>query len=56
MANTVLHEQGWPHDAIERQLVHAERDKLSAAYNYGDHLEKRTEMMQHWADYLELLK
>jgi integrase len=53
MASTLLHEQGWPHDAIERQLAHAERNAVSAAYNYAEHLPKRREMMQHWADYLD---
>jgi integrase len=56
MASTLLHEQGWPHEAIERQLAHAERNKVSAAYNYAEHLPKRREMMQHWADYLDELK
>lgn len=52
MASTILHEQGWPHEAIERQLAHAERNAVSAAYNYAEHLPKRREMMQHWSDYL----
>lgn len=56
MASTLLHEQGWPHDAIERQLAHAERNKVVAAYNYAEHLEKRVQMMQHWSDYLESLE
>jgi integrase len=56
MASTILHEQGWPHDAIERQLAHADRNKVSAAYNYADYLPKRKEMMQKWADYLDELK
>jgi integrase len=56
MASTILHEQGWPHEAIERQLAHAERNKVSAAYNYAQHLEKRREIMQNWADYLDALK
>jgi integrase len=56
MASTILHEQGWPHEAIERQLAHAERNAVSAAYNYAEHLPKRREMMQAWADYLEALK
>jgi integrase len=56
MASTILHEQGWPHEAIERQLAHAERNKVSAAYNYAEHLPKRREMMQAWADYLDELK
>jgi hypothetical protein len=51
-----LHEQGWLHDAIERQLAHSERNKVSAAYNYAEHLPKRKEMMQHWADYLDALR
>lgn len=37
MASTCLHEMGWPHDAIERQLAHAERNKVSAAYNYTEY-------------------
>lgn len=56
MASTLLHEQGWPHEAIERQLAHAERNKVSAAYNYAEHLPKRREMMQSWANYLDELK
>ena len=56
MASTILHEQGWPHEAIERQLAHAERNKVSAAYNYAEHLPKRREMMQSWADYLDGLR
>lgn len=56
MASTILHEQGWPHEVIERQLAHADRNKVSAAYNYAEHLPKRREMMQHWADYLDELK
>lgn len=56
MASTLLHEQGWPHEAIERQLAHAERNSVSAAYNYAQHLPKRKQMMQAWADYLDGLK
>jgi integrase len=56
MASTLLHEHGWPHEAIERQLAHAERNKVSASYNFAEHLPKRREMMQWWADYLEGLK
>ncbi len=55
MASTLLHEHGWPHEAIERQLAHAERNKVVAAYNYAEHLPKRREMMIWWADYLDEL-
>ncbi len=56
MASTLLNEQGWNRDAIERQLAHGERDAVRAAYNYAQHLPVRREMMQAWADYLDLLK
>ena len=56
MASTLLHEQGWNHQAIERQLAHAERNAVSAAYNFAEHLPERRKMMQAWADYLDGLK
>jgi integrase len=56
MASTLLNEQGWNRDAIERQLAHAERDSVRAAYNYAEHLPERRKMMQAWADYLDGLK
>ncbi len=56
MASTLLHEQGWNHQVIERQLAHAERNAVSAAYNFAEHLPERRRMMQAWADYLDGLK
>jgi integrase len=56
MASTLLHEHGWSHHAIERQLAHAERNAVSAAYNFAEHLPERRKMMQAWADYLDALK
>ena len=56
MASTLLNEQGWNADAIERQLAHGERDAVRAAYNYAEHLPERRRMMQAWADYLDQLK
>lgn len=53
MASTLLNEQGWHRDAIERQLAHAERDTVRAAYNYAEHLPERRRMMQAWADFLD---
>jgi integrase len=55
MASTLLNEQGWHRDAIERQLAHGERDNMRAAYNYAEHLPERRKMMQAWADYLDRL-
>ncbi|MGQ3890723.1 tyrosine-type recombinase/integrase [Legionella sp. CNM-4043-24] len=56
MASTLLNENGWNRDAIERQLAHAERNNIRAAYNYAEYLPERRTMMQWWADYLEKLQ
>ena len=56
MASTLLNEQGWHRDAIERQLAHAERNNVRAAYNFAEHLPERRKMMLAWADYLDSLK
>jgi integrase len=55
-ASTLLNEQGWSRDAIERQLAHGERDAVRAAYNYAEHLPERRRMMQAWSDYLDTLR
>lgn len=56
VASTLLHEQGWPHEHIELQLAHQERDDTSAAYNHALYLEPRARMMQAWADHLDALR
>lgn len=56
MASTILNEQGWNWDAVERQLSHAESNAVRAAYNHADYLEERRRMMQAWADYLDGIK
>ena len=56
MASTLLNEQGWHPDAIERQLSHCEENDIRAAYNYAEYLPQRREMMQAWADYLDALR
>lgn len=52
-ASTILNEQGFRPDVIERQL--AERNKVRAAYNHAQYLPKRRQMMRHWAGYLDTL-
>ncbi len=56
MASTLLHELGFPHAVIERQLAHGERNKVAAAYNFAEHLPERRKMMAQWADYLDKLR
>jgi integrase len=55
-ASTLLHEQGFNSDYIERQLAHTERNKVKGAYNHAEHLTQRRDMMNKWADYLDSLK
>ena len=52
MASTLLHENGFNHGWIERQLAHSERDRVSAAYNHSEFLKDRRNMVQWWADFL----
>jgi integrase len=56
MASTLLNEKGYNSDWIERQLAHAERSSVRAAYNYAQYLPERRKMMQEYADYLVELK
>lgn len=57
MAATRLNEMGWTPDAIERQLAHAESNKVRAAYTHAaQYLDERKRMMQAWADYLDGLR
>lgn len=55
MASTILHEQQWPHEHIELQLAHMERNEVSAAYNFAQYLPARAKMMQAWADHLDAI-
>ncbi|MCI4567561.1 integrase arm-type DNA-binding domain-containing protein [Lysobacter sp. CFH 32150] len=56
MASTRLNEMGWAPDVIERQLAHAERNKVRAAYNRAQYMAERVKMMAAWADYLDNLR
>ncbi len=54
-ASTILNEQGFKPDVIERQLAHTERNRVRAAYNRAEYLHERRAMMQSWADYVDAL-
>lgn len=51
-ASTILNEEGFNPDAIERQLSHIETNKVRAAYNRAEYMEERKKMMQWWAGFL----
>lgn len=53
-ASSILNENGFNPDAIERQLSHMERNSVRAAYiHHARFMEERVNMMQWWADYLD---
>jgi len=54
-ASTYLNESGYNPDAIERQLSHAERNQVRAAYNRSEYLEERTRLLRDWSAFLESL-
>jgi integrase len=56
IASTILNENGFRSDVIERQLSHAERDKVRASYNHAQYLKERREMMQWWANFIDTQK
>lgn len=51
--STILNEHSWPKDAIERQLAHADGNSIRGIYNHAQYLDKRKEMMQWWADWID---
>jgi integrase len=57
-ASTLLNEMGqWNPDAIERQLAHMEENDVRRAYMHAaEFWNERVEMMQVWANHLDLLR
>ena len=49
----MLNEMGYRSDLIERQLAHAERNKVRASYNQAEYLPERTTMMQASANLID---
>lgn len=56
MASTLLRENGYFDDLVERQLAHGEKNKAKAAYDRASYLPQRREMMGWWANYLDELR
>lgn len=54
-ASTILHEQGWNSDVIEKALNHTMRG-VRGIYNKAEYLEQRREMLQAWGNYVMALK
>lgn len=53
-ASTLLHENGWPSDVVEKALNHT-ISGVRGIYNRAEYAPQRREMLQFWADFIEQL-
>lgn len=53
-ASTLLHENGWASDVVEKALNHT-IGGVRGVYNRAEYATQRHEMLQFWADYIEQL-
>jgi integrase len=53
--STIKEKLNYRHEVIDRQLAHAHRNSVDAAYDRAQFLDERKKMMQEWADYLSVL-
>lgn len=50
---TIKEKLGYRHEVIDRQLAHAQKNKIVAAYDRAEFLDDRRKMMQEYADYID---
>ena len=53
-ASTLLHENGWPSDVVEKALNHT-TGGVRGIYNRAKYAEQRREMLQFWSNFIENL-
>ncbi len=53
IASTILNENNFRPDVIERQLAHSDGNQIRRAYNRAQYMPERTELMKWWGEYLE---
>lgn len=51
--STLKEKLRYRHEVVDRQLAHAQKDKLESAYDRARYLDERRAMMQRWADYID---
>lgn len=52
--STIKEKLHYRHEVVDRQLAHAPKSKIDAAYDRAAFLDERKKMMQHWSDYLDV--
>ncbi|MFC4160409.1 tyrosine-type recombinase/integrase [Chitinimonas lacunae] len=53
-ASTLLHENGWPADVVEKALNHT-IGGVRGIYNRAEYADQRREMLQFWGDFIDSL-
>ena len=51
-ASTLLHEQGWPSDVVEKALNHT-IGGVHGVYNRAEYAQQRREMLEFWGEYVQ---
>lgn len=51
--STIKENLGYRHEVVDRQLAHAHRNSIDAAYDRAQFLGERKKMMQEWSDYID---
>lgn len=51
--SAIMEKLGYRYEVVDRQLAHAPKTKVQAAYDRAKFLDERTVMMQKWADYID---
>ncbi len=53
--STIKERLNYRHEVVDRQLAHAQKNKIDAAYDRAEFLDERIKMMQDWSDYIDAL-
>ncbi|WP_313706532.1 hypothetical protein [Massilia sp.] len=53
--STLKERLGYRHEVVDRQPVHAQKDKLESAYGRAKYLEERRTVVQRWVDHIDAL-
>lgn len=51
--STIKERLGYRHEVVDRQLAHAQKDKVASAYDRAQFLAERRVMMQDWANFID---
>lgn len=51
--STIKERLGFRHEVVDRQLAHAQKDKVASAYDRAQFLAERKVMMQDWSNFID---